>query len=154
MAHAGTHGIVYPDELDTLESVFEEACRTSKINRGSADAERIALKIMLFQSGMDERDQLLEAAINCPSPRIRTIYSLTDPAAGSAVGADSHLAARLAPRPETAARRPAVSEASCSVFQQVKTPQAMALTGFARKLNYKSTFWLRAGFITRFFFAD
>ena len=65
MAHAGTHGVVYPDELDTLESVFGEACHTSKINRGSADAERIALKIMLlFQSGMAERDQLLEAAIN------------------------------------------------------------------------------------------
>jgi hypothetical protein len=67
MADTGTHGVVYPDELDTLESVFEEACRASKINRGSADAESMALKIMLlFQSGVDERDQLLEAAIKSP----------------------------------------------------------------------------------------
>jgi hypothetical protein len=44
-----------------------EACRTSKITRGSEDAENMALKIMLlFQSGVDDRDQLLEAAIMLP----------------------------------------------------------------------------------------
>jgi hypothetical protein len=62
-----TPGIADPDELKVLESVFEEACRTSKIHRGSADAERVALKIMLlFQCGVDERDQFLEAAIKFP----------------------------------------------------------------------------------------
>jgi hypothetical protein len=62
-----TPGIADPDELKALESVFEEACRTSKINRGSADAERVALKIMLlFQSGIDDRGRLLEAAIKLP----------------------------------------------------------------------------------------
>jgi hypothetical protein len=67
MAHTGTHGVVYPDELNTLESVFEEACRTSKITRDSADAENMALKIMLlFQSGVDDRGRLLEAAITVP----------------------------------------------------------------------------------------
>jgi hypothetical protein len=67
MADTGTHGVVYPDELKALDSVFEEACRTSKITRNSADAERVALKIMLlFQSGVDGRDQLLEAAIKMP----------------------------------------------------------------------------------------
>jgi hypothetical protein len=67
MADTGTHGVVYPDELKALESVFEEACRTSKITRGSAGAESMALKIMLlFQSGVDERDQLLGAAIKLP----------------------------------------------------------------------------------------
>jgi hypothetical protein len=50
-----------------LESVVEEACRTSKIARDSADAENMALKIMLlFQSGVDDRGQLLEAAIALP----------------------------------------------------------------------------------------
>ncbi|WP_353646681.1 hypothetical protein [Mesorhizobium sp. WSM2239] len=67
MPYTGTQGIVYPDELRTLESVFEEACRTSKITRGSADAENMALKIMLlFQSGVDDRGRLLEAAITVP----------------------------------------------------------------------------------------
>jgi hypothetical protein len=64
MPHTGTQGIVYPDELRILESVFEDVCRTSKITRDSADAENMALKIMLlFQSGVDDRGQLLEAAI-------------------------------------------------------------------------------------------
>jgi hypothetical protein len=62
-----TPGIADPDELKALESVFEEACRTSKITRDSAKAERVALKIMLlFQCGVDARDQLLEAAIKLP----------------------------------------------------------------------------------------
>jgi hypothetical protein len=44
-----------------------EACRISKITRGSEGAENMALKIMLlFQSGVDDRDQLLEAAIMLP----------------------------------------------------------------------------------------
>jgi hypothetical protein len=62
MSHIGTHGVVYPDELRILESVFEKACRTSKITRDSAEAERIALKIMLLFCG-----QLLEAAIKLPN---------------------------------------------------------------------------------------
>jgi hypothetical protein len=67
MPHTGTSGIVYPDDLRTLEFVFEEACRTSKITRDSADVENMALKIMLlFQSGMNDRGQLLEAAITLP----------------------------------------------------------------------------------------
>jgi hypothetical protein len=68
MSHIGTHGVVYPDELRILESVFEKACRTSKITRDSAEAERIALKIMLlFQGGIDDCGQLLEAAIKLPN---------------------------------------------------------------------------------------
>jgi hypothetical protein len=60
-------GIAEPDELRALESVFEEACRTSKITRGSADAESLALKIMLlFQSGVEDGDRLLEAVITLP----------------------------------------------------------------------------------------
>jgi hypothetical protein len=67
MPFSRTPGIAEPDELKILESVFEEACRTSKIPRESDEAERIALKIMLlFQSGIDERNQLLEAAIKVP----------------------------------------------------------------------------------------
>jgi hypothetical protein len=60
-------GIVDPDELKVLESVFKDACRISKITRDSAEAERVALRIMiLFQSGVDDRGQLLEAAIKLP----------------------------------------------------------------------------------------
>jgi hypothetical protein len=72
MAHTDTHGVVYPDELKALDSVFEEACRTSKITRDSADAKRMALKIMLlYQSGVDGRDKLLEAAIKNQDARRR-----------------------------------------------------------------------------------
>ena len=77
MPFSRTPGIAEPDELKVLESVFEEACRTSKIPRDSADAENMALKIMLlFQSGVDDRDQLLEAAIVLPDAPIPT---LSDP---------------------------------------------------------------------------
>ena len=58
MPFSRTPGIAEPDELKVLESVFEEACRTSKITRDSAEAERMALKIMLvYQSGLEDRGQ-------------------------------------------------------------------------------------------------
>ena len=67
MPHTEANGVMYPDELGALESVFEEACRTSKITRDSAKAERMALKIMLlYQSGVEDCGQLLEAAIKLP----------------------------------------------------------------------------------------
>jgi hypothetical protein len=67
MPFSRTPGIANPDEFKALESVFEEACRTSKISRGSAGAENMALKIMLlFQSGVDDPGQLLEVAIVLP----------------------------------------------------------------------------------------
>jgi len=67
MPHTETHGVIYPDELGCLETVFEEACRTLKITRGTPEAERIGLKIMLlFQSGIDDYGRLLEAAIELP----------------------------------------------------------------------------------------
>jgi hypothetical protein len=86
MPFSRTPGIADPDELKALESVFDKACRTSKITRGSADAENIALKIMLlFQSGVDDPGQLLEAAIVLPdADEVQADYSATDPAAGSA----------------------------------------------------------------------
>ncbi|WP_394887534.1 hypothetical protein ACG873_21780 [Mesorhizobium sp. AaZ16] len=60
-------GVWEPDELKVLEAVFEEACGLLQIDRHSPDAENIALKIMLmFQSGVDDRRQLLEAAITLP----------------------------------------------------------------------------------------
>jgi hypothetical protein len=67
MPFSRTPGIAGPDELKALESVFEEACRTWKITRDSAEAEHIALKIMLlFQSGVDVHGRSLEAAIKLP----------------------------------------------------------------------------------------
>lgn len=58
-----------PDELKTLESVFAEVCCVLKISRQSADAENLALKIMLMhESGMDDRSQLLGAVIKQPDP--------------------------------------------------------------------------------------
>jgi hypothetical protein len=63
MPFSGTAGVLHPDELRTLESVFEEICQLSKITRGSAEAENLALKLMLLhQSGVNDRGQLLEAA--------------------------------------------------------------------------------------------
>ena len=71
MPYTETHGIIQPDELKALGSVFEEACRASNISRDSTDAENMALKIMLmFQSGVDDQSQLLEAAITLPDPGV------------------------------------------------------------------------------------
>jgi hypothetical protein len=57
-------GIADPEELEALQSVFEEACRLSHVGRGSSQANVVALKIMLLhQSGVEDRKQLLEAAI-------------------------------------------------------------------------------------------
>jgi hypothetical protein len=67
MPHTETHGVVYPDELGALKAVFEDACRKAKITRGSPEAERLALKVMLlFQGGVDDWGRLLEAAIKLP----------------------------------------------------------------------------------------
>jgi hypothetical protein len=61
------HGVLGPYELRALGSVFEEACHAANITRNSEEAERMALKIMLmFQSGVDDHGQLLEAAIKLP----------------------------------------------------------------------------------------
>lgn len=69
MPNTGAHGIIYPDELLALEAVFADACRKSKIPRGSPEAERLALKLMLlFQGGVDDWGRLLEAAIKLPDP--------------------------------------------------------------------------------------
>lgn len=57
-------GVLDPDELKVVESVFEEACRRLDFSRGSTNAENLASKIMLLhESGLDDRDQLLAAAI-------------------------------------------------------------------------------------------
>jgi hypothetical protein len=72
MPFSGTPGVLEPDELKSLESVFEEACRATNITRDSVEAERVALKIMLmFQSGVDDHGQLLEAAIKLPEAAIK-----------------------------------------------------------------------------------
>lgn len=67
MPQDGAHGVIYPQELKSLEAIFADACRASRIAPGSAEAEDMALKVMLlFQSGIDDHSQLLEAAIKLP----------------------------------------------------------------------------------------
>lgn len=67
MPFSGTAGVLDPDELGTLESVFEEICQLSKIARGSAEAENLALKLMLLhQSGVNDRGQLMLAVSASP----------------------------------------------------------------------------------------
>jgi hypothetical protein len=62
-------GIADPDELKSLELVFEEACSRSHIARSSVEAERMALRIMiLFQSGVEDPGRLLEATVQVPDP--------------------------------------------------------------------------------------
>ncbi|MCV3211392.1 MULTISPECIES: hypothetical protein [Mesorhizobium] len=54
---------LYPSDLQSLKSVFDQLCQESHIQPGSPEAENIASELVrLFQDGISDETCLLSAA--------------------------------------------------------------------------------------------
>ncbi|KAA3441830.1 hypothetical protein C7I87_33710 [Mesorhizobium sp. SARCC-RB16n] len=55
-------GLLKPDEVATLQRVFDEACRRREAHPESAEARELALTLLaLYNAGMVEEEMLTEA---------------------------------------------------------------------------------------------
>jgi hypothetical protein len=62
-------GIFYPEDLAVLQALFNRACWMNKTLRGSEEANRIALRLMLaYRAGVRDRDLLTQIAAVGQSP--------------------------------------------------------------------------------------
>ena len=65
--HAAKRGIVSSKDLTLVSSAFEGACRQSRIDAQSRDAEAIAERIVAaYERGIRKEDELIKAAVIAP----------------------------------------------------------------------------------------
>ncbi|RDL47894.1 hypothetical protein BLJAPNOD_05119 [Ensifer sp. M14] len=56
-------GAILPDQVELVETVFNDLLRTRRLERSSEEAELLAARLLnLFQSGIHDRDALRQMA--------------------------------------------------------------------------------------------
>ena len=72
MAKFDTAGVIYPEDLETMQSVLDEICAERMIGKGIPEREKMALRLMaLYGSGIRNPGELRVLLMRTPQAFVR-----------------------------------------------------------------------------------